>query len=760
MRALLAAAENAKGSKANEMELNERASRIFFVSGEPGSGKSTLYLTLKAMLGSKDNDTYGDGYADQDGLAKLRAAVRLLDPLDLEVAGQEGENLLAAVLVRLFGALDESSTILSKECENAIKDLEELATDIGIAWEGNLQARAGALDPETYSGEVMRTQRARLGVNKRLKEALDKLALDRCCGCAKETLFVLPVDDFYLKPDASLQLLRLLRMISIPRLFFLVMGDITTVEALFIEKSLADWTAVAGPSLFPHDSDRLDQALTRARELRARYLRKLLPPGQRATIDAMDWYEALDFEVGSHAAGAARFEVLEKLLEEVKLDSEFPDLRPSSESLLAFLISPPFTEPEKQERRARAAKDNKKRESEDEKEIRKDRAAYTALQILDATPREMMDLGFALQELIKKQKVRIDDLFTVDDDAPLLVSCIRDFVELVQDEQSFLSPDAQGILEGVLPTRHYSPEDISFRMDFLSLQPDPWPWNNLGLLWFRKHKSWNLSINPKFLPQKTQEGEGKESDDSSQAAETRQLLIGQTDVTIDPFAKLPPRPAAWFILLHDLALKWKPDSIAGNLVETLRNALKKPVRTNPLSLTNSTASSTDSRAGKPDSSTESSAENEKPPHYSQGWAVWRDGPMDRHFPLPNFKSVRDIDRFLRIWNAALDWFHRLTKQSDQATKGTSSQEWLGTLIGLWGVAGEMNDSQYSERRPASWFTTQLTNLKERISAAPEDESWLGEIKKLLRETNLEILILNEGQAQTEDAGQEQPENRS
>src|SRR6185295_11252192 len=134
-------------------------------------------------------------------------------------------------------------------------------------------------------------------------------------------------------------------------------------------------------------------------------------------------------------------------------------------------------------------------------------------------------------------KVRIDDLFTVDDDAPLLVSCIRDFVELVQDEQSFLSPDAQGILEGVLPTRHYSPEDISFRMDFLSLQPDPWPWNNLGLLWFRKHKSWNLSINPKFLPQKTQEGEGKESDDSSQAAETRQLLIGQTDVTIDPFAK-------------------------------------------------------------------------------------------------------------------------------------------------------------------------------------------------------------------------------
>lgn len=240
MRALTAAAEAAQKSKADELDFTERASRIFFVSGEPGSGKSTLYLTLRGMLSSKDQDTYSDGYPDKESLGKLKAAVRLLDPLDLEVAGHEGENLLAAVLVRLFGALDESSTVLSKDCEDAIKELEDLATDIGIAWEGNLQARAGALDPETYSGEVMRTQRARLGVNKRLKEALDKLAINGCCGCTQKTLFVLPVDDFYLKPDASLQLLRLLRMISIPRLFFLVMGDITTVEALFIEKSLAD----------------------------------------------------------------------------------------------------------------------------------------------------------------------------------------------------------------------------------------------------------------------------------------------------------------------------------------------------------------------------------------------------------------------------------------------------------------------------------------------------------------------------------------
>lgn len=172
----------------------------------------------------------------------------------------------------------------------------------------------------------MRTQCARLRVNERPKKSLDKLAKNKCYGCSEGTLFVLPVDDFYLKPDASLQLLRLLRMISIPRLFFLVMGDIKTIEALFVEKSLADWTAVAGDRIFAARADRLDDALSRARELRARYLRKLLPPGQRAEIEAMDWHEALDF----NPEQLDEKDTLEQLLEKTDLDTpwgkENPDV--------------------------------------------------------------------------------------------------------------------------------------------------------------------------------------------------------------------------------------------------------------------------------------------------------------------------------------------------------------------------------------------------------------------------------------------------
>ena len=277
----------------------DRASRLFFVSGQPGCGKSSLYLTLRAILGKDGrHDNLRPKYkAKVPHLVSLEGKTRWLETLDLEVAEEEGENLLAAVLVRIFAAIDNSSGMASKICQEAMDQLNELANDIGIAWDGNLKARAPSLDPQSYSQEVMSAQSARLGTNKRLREALDTLLKEKCYRCTGETLFVLPIDDFYLKPTASLELLRLLRMISVPRLFFLIMGDIKTMEALFFEKALADWTAVAGPQVFASLEKRKEvEVLPRVREMRARYLRKLLPVGQRTTIEWTIWHEALRYK--------------------------------------------------------------------------------------------------------------------------------------------------------------------------------------------------------------------------------------------------------------------------------------------------------------------------------------------------------------------------------------------------------------------------------------------------------------------------------
>jgi RecA/RadA recombinase len=716
---LKAAADSVKGSDQLEGDPpidKKRASGIFFVSGEPGSGKTTLYLTLSAMLSKSDNvaEEYSKGYVAD--LSNLRRSVRLLEPLDLEVAGDEGENLLAAVLVRLFRALDEtnsgfSNSALTSGCEEALKELEALATDIGIAWEGNLKARAGALDPDTYSEEVMRTQRVRLGVNERLRNALGKLANKQCGGCRKETLFVLPVDDFYLKPNASLQLLRLLRMISIPRLFFLVMGDITTVEALFIEKSLADWTAVAGTQLFPDKSERLSQALTRARELRARYLRKLLPPGQRATIEPMDWYEALDIDVGSPDSGTT--ETLGDLLEQVALDHPVHK-NSTTETLLQFLISPPFSSEEKDQREHGAighpTAQASKKDSLVSQMRMKARGAYSALQILDATPREMMDLGSALREVRRKQNVAHEVYKIGDEDAPPLLSCVKDIVNLVRDEQNFFNEDEQKVLEAVLPTRHYFLEDIHFKLDRLCLQPDPWPWRKPipGRLWVRKQRSWNLTVND--------ESASSSASTCSRAAKNQDANEGGTNNILlrivlednsdreeqSPFNNLPPRPTAWIILLHDLAWRWNTYSVTGNLVMRLCRTLKLSQPANDIQI--------------------------DLPNNILGWAVCRKESTIEHFPMPDFETFQHCDRFLCLWNSGLEWL------DDKQSVESEEQPPISEYIRLWEIAGwvVINDhyDSFADAGADRFELKQIASFKKDRTVTAHNDGWKRKIDEL------------------------------
>lgn len=747
IRILSEAAGSVQGSKGSDKNSNidtDPASRIVFISGEPGSGKSTLYLTLKAMASSEE---HSKGYKNKKNIEKLEK-VRWLDALDLEVAGEEGENLLAAVLVRLFRELEESesSPIQSNKCEEAIKELEDLATDIGIAWEGNLQARAGNLDPDTFSAEVIRTQGARLGINKRLGKALDKLAKNGCYGCDKNTLFVLPVDDFYLRPTASLQLLRLLRMISIPRLFFLVMGDIKTVEALFIEKSLADWTEVASPILFTTRSDRLDQALIRARELRARYLRKLLPPLQRADIEAMDWFEALDFET-KHSGGSGGNishtvnpnDTLEKLLDDVKLDEPVTGGGETNvRQLREFLISPisselRSTESEewrneklKRQKRAKGEAENEEKEDRLERNLKKARSAYTALQIMDATPREIMDLAFALRDVDRKRKVekeRIEKEYKDEgnkhediEKTPELLLTVMDMVDLVREEQSFLNETEQNVLEGILPTRRYSSEDIHFSMELLCLKPTERNWKdkkNSVLLWFRDHRSWDISVNRKFITDSSFTGTSPDEVECLKANK-------------DPYAKLPPRQAAWHVLLHDLAWEWNRDCVTGNLVKRLREELEKfvwpplalPPPVNPeqpfqdvakevmnkfLTLVkrfvdqSNKNDNADLGGGKTELKEGEKAEHEEgkhaefegeragqeeekqgpdPQEHFRGWAVYSlDEVTYKHFPLPEFETIRDLDRFLFVWSRGLKYLKN--PQEHDVSK----------IASIWALAG-------------------------------------------------------------------------
>ena len=622
----------------------DRVSRLFFVSGQPGSGKSSIYVTLHALLSKQRPDFDGKYEGKIPGLDDLNGQIRWLEPMDLEVAGDEGENLLAAVLVRIIGATDGSSGIPSKNCRDAIAKLSELENDIGIAWEGNLRARAASLDPDSYSQEVMRAQRTKLGTNTRLREALDELLENQCYGCKGEKIFVLPIDDFYLKPNGSLELLRLLRMVSVPRLFFLIMGDIKTMEALFFEKALADWTNVAGPQVFASLKERSKQEiLPRVREMKARYLRKLLPVGQRAIIEWMDWHEALKYrpDVTAPSDGV---KTLECLLSGVKIAWKC-DPKVESRNLLNYLV---------------AAHDgfgglsgatSSQEAAEQAERLLRFQEANSALLVLDATPREIVDLWMRISEIQQHKQINgVPEYFW------MVVDSLLDAIE----EQDFLVEEEQELLRFAFPTSHRA--DMRIQTDNFSVMPKVRcrHQNSTSNVCACEHLDWEIGI---VLPRKDE----------------------------PPQVHIPPRHAAWIILLHDLALNWRKDSVTANLVSRLLDEISQSCYPSKSK----------------DGGTDMPRKNQKgtPSGLGLGWAWHKSKNIWFHFPLPNLETFRQLDRFLMVWKDGLD-FDSLS---------------LDTLVQQWGMAA------WIAKGPEDRYK----NFIHRRCLSKEEKCDLGKTKKML-----------------------------
>ena len=610
---ILAALDEARLQIGTQSE-GRRMSRIFFVSGEPGSGKSSLYFTLREILSREESDfreTYKGHY---DKVGTLAPCIRWLELIDLEVTGEEGENLLAAVLVRIFGALDNRHGPGSTVCQEAKDQLEVLANDIGIAWDGNLKARALKLDPDSYSQEVMSAQRARLRINERLREALDKLSNGKCYGFTPETLFVLPVDDFYLKPAVSLELLRLLRMISVPRLFFLIMGDEKTMQALFLEKALADWTAIAGSQVFGALTKRQQEVLSRAREMSRRYFRKLLPPSQRADMNGMSWIEALRYKPLVETASSDVLE-LWKVLEKITILSTPPSKKTN---LLKFLFTA------RTRNRLISRSNGAGFESNGSHMVKQLEEPYSALPILEAGPREILDLWKSIHQLVKGQELVKRQGFT-GDKTPEYLAQILDIVLRAIEEQDFLPEEQQEVLRSAFPTGYdagpVTADKFEFKTEDREFAEIPPGSSNLLV---RKHSQWRIHIADTGTYKKKRKRKGN-----------------------DAFSYLPPRQTAWIILLHDLSVGWDSErSITENLVHKVCKPLLQESR------------------------------DEKPGPECPGW-VWeqQEGKEEgtttwKHLRVPQFYTFRQLDRFLAIWNRGLS-----NQASNQLTENYVRRLW-------------------------------------------------------------------------------------
>lgn len=576
-----------------------RTSQNFFVSGEPGTGKTAVYLFLRKLLPTTAIDK---SFEALEALKSQKASLRWLEPLDLEPV-PESANFLAAVLVRISASLDKKSKTTDPlrnrrpgllENSDALQELSRLQSDVVLAWEGTVRERAQHVDPDVFSQDVLQAERARLQVNRRLRKVLSRLDGEEK---ADEILFILPIDDFYLKPTSSLDLLRLLRMISVPQLFILVLGDLEVAEELFYQDMLGHLIGLAGEKNFEVLPSQRDRLTSLAGGLASQALRKLIPPSQRYRLEAMDKLQALDFR--PQRPGKKKEDSLECLLQKLAIP-ETPQIPPAS---------PPLTEEEKPQKRPLTPKSLLDFLVLQERpiEIVPPFYSYSGLAILDLPPREVVDLWLNLSRLLARLRLQATENTVQRTAADIAKVQWKNLVDMVI-EQALHALDDDAILD--LDSKEKCQEAIqgtaySFRtfqcnaLDVkskgterqISVNPAQETGDSQAqIVVLHTHKSWA------FRPKGGEPAQYKKLGKRPQGPLSNEMA---------------PRPTAWFTVLHDLMALSPEDRMTG---ERLINP------------------------------------------YELGWIVVKKAKTAWHWPAPAWPTFRHFDMLAYRWRIVLEKF--------------------------------------------------------------------------------------------------------
>lgn len=302
--------------RSSEYTVDEhRSNRSLMLSGGRGTGKTSLLLTLKEAITSRSGFNIKEPEI-RANVENLRGKLIWLHTLDMEPLPHP-TNLLVAILARVEKALEKYGNsprdygllATGGDIEKKLLDLQRITTDASLAWDGNVKDRATSLDPDSYASEVLRAEKARIRVDIDFPNLLRDLAQLVNPEPNLAPLFVLPVDDFDLSPVRCLELLRLLRAVSAPNLFTIVLGDIDVAEFAFDLKLSGDLAKVAGISLSARDVIDSDFA-RKSTDISRSAIRKLLPPGQRLLLHPYTVSEAL--QIKSYGSNMTLLELLQK----------------------------------------------------------------------------------------------------------------------------------------------------------------------------------------------------------------------------------------------------------------------------------------------------------------------------------------------------------------------------------------------------------------------------------------------------------------
>ena len=614
-----------------------RMSRSFFLSGEPGSGKTSVYVSLRDFFEKK---ALPSEELRADWL-KVVERVTWLEPLDLEPY-PEHVNFLAAVLVRIETAMQASGSgperagVLERYRDRGdpLQALQTLQQQVALAWDGNVPARGPQLDPDEYANEVVRAERSRLELNRRIYDALD--GLSRMPQSSRRQLFVLPVDDLYLKPDTSLQFLRLLRMITVPHLFILLMGDYDVLEELFYQDMLGKLVRLAGNGALRALTKQQRELPARARQLTAHAMHKLLPPAQRFVLEAP---HTPNYEF--KPVGVAR--TLEAQLEQMAFTNEPEPDEPGtwpwtpvsngSRTTLKDLLMSSWL--------------NGSGERTTEEFY-----WYSGMDIWDSSPRHLVDLWFRIEGKLAARQGRDDERFTPTDDIIDLV--FNRALEMLA-EQNYLTEEQRHKFEYVLE-RHgqYVPKP---RLDTSKLRMR---------LECERHGRADGNAEPADPYGRVRWGWGRtwvfELASAEEDKNAREEDKNARDLT-DGTPHLPPRPKAWFIVLHDILASMERLR-GGSLIESFIDRL----------------------CGQYQKVRPSQNEDQRDPPDGLDWyALTFCKERWLPWPVPRWKHVWDLDEFGYRWGQVVKQYRRKPPTTD-----VLEREWIKIICGMLRYPDEPN----------------------------------------------------------------------
>jgi hypothetical protein len=346
-------AAGAAQSRLKEVDLDfGRKSRVAVVSGSRGTGKTSVVLSVLRDLHERQKPEFGS-LQPSENERKERAEVHQqveslfnrvfwLDMLDMSPLPASA-NLFSAILVRIEEAIsrrlptdpakDKPRSYLDapEVYDSPLEKLRRLQTDVAVSWEGNLPQRAGAMDANAFAAEVRRVEHVRLKLNARLTEVLDELApaFSRRLGGDGNALFVLPVDDFDLNPPRCLELLEMLRTLSVPRLFFLVLGDVDVAEIMCGLQLAGGVARISDPAHSDFLPIQMRDVQATIINIAGNVIRKLLPPNQRIYLTPIKVQDAVSFRPSTTANDAP---TLARLVQDIPF--HIPGLDPSVQARL------------------------------------------------------------------------------------------------------------------------------------------------------------------------------------------------------------------------------------------------------------------------------------------------------------------------------------------------------------------------------------------------------------------------------------------